>query len=240
MISIIIPTLNEEKIIESTLCTLASTLTMPHEVIVSDGGSSDRTVELAKKYATAVVIFSGPGRQTIAQGRNDGARAAKGDFFVFLDADCVIPQPDAFFTRALAQFQKYPNLVALTACLRVFPKEETFVDKLMFGAANLGLRLTNNVFNRGEAFGEFQMIRKEAFTLLGGFREDLITREDADLFRRLSKSGKTMLDPQLTVLHSGRRGHQIGWPRMICTWMINTFFVRVFNRAFSKEWKPIR
>ena len=57
MISIIIPTLNEEKIIEATLCTLTSTLTIPHEVIVSDGGSSDRTVELAKKYAGAVVFF---------------------------------------------------------------------------------------------------------------------------------------------------------------------------------------
>jgi len=39
MISIIIPTFNEEKVIESTLLTLTSTLTLPHEVIVSDGGS---------------------------------------------------------------------------------------------------------------------------------------------------------------------------------------------------------
>jgi GT2 family glycosyltransferase len=45
MISIIIPTFNEEKLIESTLLTLTSALTLPHEVIVSDGGSSDRTVE---------------------------------------------------------------------------------------------------------------------------------------------------------------------------------------------------
>jgi glycosyltransferase involved in cell wall biosynthesis len=240
MISIIIPTLNEEKIIESTLCILASNLTIPHEVIVSDGGSSDRTVELAKKYATAVVVFSDPGRQTIAQGRNDGARAALGDFFVFLDADCVIPEPDAFFTQAFSQFKKNPKLVALTACLRVFPQGETFGDKLIFGAANLGLRLTNNVFNRGESFGEFQMIRKEAFTRMGGFREDLITREDADMFRRLSRIGKTVIDPQLTVLHTGRRAHQIGWPRMIFMLMVNTFFLSVFNRTFSKEWKSIR
>jgi glycosyltransferase involved in cell wall biosynthesis len=80
MISIIIPTLNEEKVIESTLCTLASTLTLPHEVIVSDGGSSDRTVELAAKCATALVVLSGSGRQTIVQGRNDGAKTARGDF----------------------------------------------------------------------------------------------------------------------------------------------------------------
>jgi hypothetical protein len=79
----------------------------------------------------AVVIFSGPGRQTIAQGRNDRAKTARGDFFIFLDADCIIPEPDRFFTQALSQFRKYPNLVALTAYLRVFPAKETFGDKLV-------------------------------------------------------------------------------------------------------------
>ena len=240
MISIIIPTFNEEKVIESTLHILASTLTHPHEVIVSDGGSSDRTVELAAKYAATVVVFSGPGRQTIAQGRNDGAKTARGEFFIFLDADCVIPEPDRFFTQALSQFRKYPNLVALTAYLRVFPREETFGDRLVHGVANLGLRLKNNVFSRGESFGEFQMIRQEAFTRLGGFRADLVTIEDADMFRRLSKIGKTMIDPELTVLHTGRRAHQVGWLRLICMWLVNSFFVSVYNRSFTREWKAIR
>jgi len=104
MISIIVPTFNEGNVIESTLRTITSTLTLPHEVIVSDGGSSDRTVELAAKYA-AVVVFSAPGRQTIARRRNDGARIARGDFLTFLDADCVIPEPDRFFTRALSHFE---------------------------------------------------------------------------------------------------------------------------------------
>jgi glycosyltransferase involved in cell wall biosynthesis len=240
MISIVIPTFNEEKVIESTLRTLASTLTLPHEIIVSDGGSSDRTVELAKKYAAAVVVFSAPGRQTIAQGRNDGARIARGDFLSFLDADCVIPDPDRFFTRALSQFRKKPNLVALTAYLHVLPQEETFGDRLVHGVANLGLRLKNNVFNRGESFGEFQMIRQEAFTRLGGFRADLVTIEDADMFRRLSTIGKTMIDPELVVLHTGRRAHQLGWPRLIFMWLVNSFFVSVYNRSFTKEWRAIR
>jgi glycosyltransferase involved in cell wall biosynthesis len=156
MISIIIPTFNEEKVIESTLCTLASTLTLPHEIIVSDGGSSDRTVELAAKYPVAVVVLSGLGRQMIAQGRNDGAKTARRDFFIFLDADCVIPEPDRFFAQALSQFRKSPNLVALTAYLRVFPREETFGDKLVHGIANLGLRLKNNVFNRASPLENFR------------------------------------------------------------------------------------
>lgn len=239
MISIIIPTFNEEKVIESTLRTLASTLTLPHEIIVSDGGSSDRTVEIAAKYA-AIVVFSGSGRQTIARGRNDGAKMARGDFLIFLDADCVIPEPDRFFTQALSQFERNPNLVALTANLRVFPAVETFGDRLVHGAANFGLRLKNNLCKRGESFGEFQMIRQEAFTRLSGFREDLVTIEDADMFRRLSKIGRTMIDPQLTVLHTGRRAHQVGWPRLIVMWLVNSFFVSVYDRSFTREWTAIR
>jgi hypothetical protein len=64
--------------------------------------------------------------------------------------------------------------------------------------------------------------------------------EDPDMFRRLSTIGKTMIDPELTVLHTGRRAHQLGWPRLIFMWLINSFFVSVYNRSFTKEWKAIR
>ena len=102
-------------------------------------------------------------------------------------------------------------MVALTAYLRLVPRGETFGDKLVRGITNLGMRLKNNiVFNRGELLGDFQMIRREAFTRLGRFREDLVTMEDADRFSRLSKIGKTMIDPELMVLRSDRRAHQVG------------------------------
>ncbi len=240
MISMIIPTLNEAKIIEATLRTLAATLTLPHEVIVSDGGSCDGTAELAARCANTVLVFSGPGRQTIGGGRNEGAKVATGDFLVFLDADCVIPEPDRFFAQALAYFEKDPGLVGLTAYLRVFPADETLGDKLISGISNFGLRVANNILKRGASFGEFQMIRREAFARLGGFRADLIAFEDADMFRRLSGIGRTMIAPELCVLHSGRRGHQVGHPQLIAMWLVNLVFIAVRDQTFSKEWKPIR
>jgi glycosyltransferase involved in cell wall biosynthesis len=240
MISIIIPTFNEAKIIESTLRTLAATLTLAHEVIVSDGGSSDATAELAARHSSTVVVYSGAGRQTIGQGRNDGAKVAAGDFLVFLDADCVIPDPDRFFAQALAYFERDPGLVGLTGYLRVFPADETLGDRLVSGIANLGLRVANNIFKRGASFGEFQMIRREAFARLGGFRSDLIAFEDADMFRRLSRIGRTMIASKLRVLHSGRRGHQVGHPQLIAMWLVNLAFFTFRDRTFSKEWKPIR
>jgi glycosyltransferase involved in cell wall biosynthesis len=241
MISIIVPTFNEQKIIEFTLRTLTATLPEPYEVIVSDGGSTDGTVALAQKYASKVVLFPGPGRQTISQGRNEGAKAAAaGKFFVFLDADCVIPDPPGFFRRAASHFRDDPNLVALTAYLRVFPQDETFGDRIVHAAANFALRVKNNLLNRGHSFGEFQMIRQEAFNRVGGYRENLVTIEDADMFYRLSRLGKTRIDPQLCVFHTGRRGHQVGWPRLIFMWLVNSFYVMVCNRSFTKEWTVIR
>ena len=118
--------------------------------------------------------------------------------------------------------------------------EETFGDWLVFGAANLGLTITNNLLRRGHSFGEFQMIRRDTFERLGGFRGDLVTIEDADMFRRLSRVGRTMIDPQIKVLHTGRRAHQVGWLSLIAMWVVNSVYVSLFNRACTKEWKPIR
>jgi hypothetical protein len=64
--------------------------------------------------------------------------------------------------------------------------------------------------------------------------------EDPDMFPRLSTIGKTMIDPELTVLHTGRRAHQLGWPRLIFRWLVNSFFVTVYDRSFTKERKAIR
>jgi GT2 family glycosyltransferase len=93
---------------------------------------------------------------------------------------------------------------------------------------------------RGGSFGEFQMIRRDAFTRVGGFRADLVTFEDVDMFRRLSRIGRTMSDANLTVLHSGRREHQVGWPPLLGMWLVNAAFVACRKRPFTREWKVIR
>lgn len=240
MISFVIPTLEEEKVIEKLLKNLKQITTFDYEIIVSDGGSKDLTVEIARRYADKVVVHDGKTRQNIAQGRNAGAAVAKGEFLVFLDADGFIPKPNEFFLVALTEFDN-PKVVALTVNIRVYPDQETFGDKLVFGImVNVGQRFKNNVLHVGEATGEFQMIKKSAFDFLKGFREDLITREDADMFFRLSKIGLTRFNSHLTLFHSGRRAHKVGWVKLLSIWTINTIWVALFNKAVSKEWKVIR
>jgi hypothetical protein len=49
-----------------------------------------------------------------------------------------------------------------------------------------------------------------------------------------------MIDPRLKVLQTGRRAHQVGWLPLIAMWVVNSIYVSLFDRACTKEWKPIR
>ncbi|MDD5164950.1 MAG: glycosyltransferase [Candidatus Pacebacteria bacterium] len=235
MISIIIPTYNEEKYLGKTLENL-SLLKIPHEIIVTDDKSIDNTVSIARKYTKNVLVPSEK-HTTIAANRNAGAKIAQGDFLVFIDSSCLIENPDAFFTCALDDFRSIPNLVGLTAKLNVYPETRTWGDRLMYFIFNSTHFIKNNILRTGEAAGKFQMVTREAFEKIRGFREDLVTREDADLFHRLSKIGRTLYDSELVVIHSGRRAHALGWPKLLSIWMVNSFWLMVFGTAKAKNWE---
>ncbi|HET6733252.1 glycosyltransferase [Mycobacterium sp.] len=239
MISFVIPTLNEIKTIEQTLQCLAA-YSGEHEIIVSDGNSHDGTIEVARKYADHVIVYDKPARQTIAMARNMGAAAAAGDYLVFVDADVVIPDINDFFKTAEQAFEAHKRLLALTVRYKVSPEARTFFDGVVFTMLGLQFRLQNNVFHIGGSGGEFQMIIADAFRKVGGFDETLAAAEDMDLFRRLSKVGRTRFAHGLTVYHTGRRAHAVGWPKLIWEWFTNSTSVFLLNKSVSKEWKEVR
>ncbi|MGW0158733.1 glycosyltransferase [Mycobacterium sp. NPDC003323] len=239
MISFVIPALNEIKTIESTLKCIAE-YSGPHEIIVSDGNSTDGTVELCSRYADRVVVYDRPERQTIALARNMGAAEARGDFLVFLDADVTIPEIDSFIEYALDSFRLRPNLVALTSRYRVRRDDRTWSDQVMFTLLGLQFWFQNNVLGIGGSGGEFQMISATQFRRVGGFNPTLTAAEDMDLFRRLSKIGKTRFENGLTVFHTGRRAHAVGWGKLVRDWGANSLSVFLFQKSVSKEWKEVR
>lgn len=239
MISFVIPTLNEIKTIGTTLECVAG-YTGEHEIIVSDGNSRDGTIEKARGYTDKVIVHEKPDRQTIAMARNIGAAAASGDYLVFLDADVVIPHINEFFGAAEELFRLNKGLVALTGQYKVLPELRTLSDRIMFAMLGLQLRLQNNVLHFGGSGGEFQMVITEAFKRVGGFDESLAAAEDMDLFRRLSNVGRTRFEHALTVYHTGRRAHAIGWRRLLWEWFTNSTSVWFLKRSASKEWKEIR
>ena len=241
MISVIIPTLNEERELGKTLQNLTEPLQRKEiEIIVSDGKSTDKTVEIAHKYASRVIVYEGEKRQTIAAGRNLGAERATGEYLLFIDADVCIPNPSRALKDVLAEFERDPELVGLTAFVKVRPEDATITDRLIFGFMNYFILLINNVFRFGGGPGEFLFVKTEAFRKINGFREDLPVAEDYDLFRRLKKIGRLMTYLRLTILHSGRRAHKIGWPKLLFMWFINNMFLILFDRSAHREWKPIR
>jgi glycosyltransferase involved in cell wall biosynthesis len=109
MISIIIPTYNEERFLPRLLTSLASQNTkVSFEVIVVDGGSHDMTAAEAKKFAKKLPLrFVVAKKRGAAEQRNEGILQAKGDWLIFIDADNQIPSNFLEKFNALVQEQAF-------------------------------------------------------------------------------------------------------------------------------------
>ena len=236
--SIIVPTFNEERIIAKTLGAIRHHLSnIDYELIVTDDGSTDRTCEIAERYADRVVRLTGP-KGTIGANRNRGARVAHGEYLVFVDADISIPRAQDCFAAIAADFKDNPRLVAMTVKITCAPGEERVVDAIVHGILSGVFWFMNSVLRIGAASGEFQAIRRDAFEKLHGYRESLPAGEDNELFVRLSRLGRTQIDLRLTAYRDNRRIKQLGWPRLLKLWMVNYCSVALFHRSHATEWPP--
>jgi glycosyltransferase involved in cell wall biosynthesis len=238
VISIIIPAYNEEKKIRETVQQF-SRLALPHEVIVSDSASTDRTVEIAKQCADKTVMLPPGKKPGVSPARNDGVNVARGSFLVFIDSDTFIPQPDIFFRKALARFESNPNLLGLSARIEVQKDIATPSDRAVSSLMNIWFFILNKVFHIGIASGKFIMVGAEAFKKTGGFDERLKTAEDVDMFSKLSKLGATRIALDLAVFHEGRRFHHLGAWRTLYKWIHNGISFWIFKRS-SDTWEPVR
>jgi glycosyltransferase involved in cell wall biosynthesis len=239
IISIIVPTFKEEQFLERTLKNFDD-LQMPHEIIITDGGSTDGTLGIARRYTDKIVVWDQPRRQTFGEAKNAGAALATGKFLAFIDADVIVPEPQAFFEEILVAFEKNPKLAGLTVPLKPLDENASFIDKFFCSPINWFMIISNNVFHSGNSSGEFQMMRADIFRKIGGFSEHLAAGEDNDMFRRLATQGRTLSYRKLCVRHSLRRAHKLGWLRLYGTWIKNGFSVMFSKKAAYKEWTVVR
>ncbi|MDD3530985.1 MAG: glycosyltransferase [Candidatus Pacebacteria bacterium] len=238
-LSIIIPTLREEQFLERTLKNL-QTLSLPHEIIITDGGSKDKTLDIARAYDAKITVWDKPRRQTFGEAKNAGAALASGEFLVFIDADVLIPAPQKFFEEALSVFAKNQKLVGITVPLKPWPENHSLVDAFFCAPLNWSYILLNNILHSGNSSGEFQMVLTDAFRDMGGFSEHLAAGEDNELFRQLARKGRTLSYWKLFVQHSLRRPHKLGWLRTYGIWLKNGISVALRNKAAYKEWSVVR
>ncbi len=239
IISIIIPTLREGPFLERTLKNF-DTLNLPHELIITDGGSTDETLDVARKYTDKIVVWDQSRRQTFGEAKNAGAALASGEFLVCIDADVIIPEPNIFFEKILTAFYTNPMLVAATVPLQPYLENKSIVDRVFSAPLNWFYIISNNIFHSGNSSGEFQMVRRKAFQKIGGFGEHLAAGEDNELFRRLATIGRTMSYSKLCVRHSLRRPHKLGWLTTYYIWIKNGLSVAFRNKAAYKEWSVVR
>lgn len=178
MLSIIIPALNEEKCLPKLLDSIKKQTYKDYEIIVADANSKDRTREIAKKYGCKIVRGGMP-----AVGRNKGAKAAKGDILLFLDAD--IRFDNNFLKNAINEFKERKLDVA--GCY-IFPLGNNIVDKIFFKIFNLWTAATQ--FFYPNASGSGILCKKWLHNKVNGFDETIKLSEDMDYAKRCGKYGK--------------------------------------------------
>jgi len=194
MISIVIPALNEEKVIANTLKCLLS-LAGDYEVIVVDGGSQDRTLEIVRLYESVTLIVSDKGR---AIQMNAGAAQARGEFILFLHADTLLPK------HALTTIQSYENNTDVNA--------GGFLHK--FSGDDWRLRMISAIDNyrcrRSLVFYGDQalFVRSSLFNELSGFPNQPIL-EDWEFGRRLVKMTSPVMVKDYVITDS-RKFENIG------------------------------
>jgi glycosyltransferase involved in cell wall biosynthesis len=239
--SIIIPTLNEEKLLPGLLNQLNNSCLRDNydiEIIVSDGGSTDSTTAIAQKGADIVNVHNGSGKQNIAGGRNKGAKSAMGEILIFINGDILLPDVNSFFNFVEVNFSK-SKYIAMTCYVKVFPNEEILSDRLFHAVYNGYFSLLNNI-GVGMGRGECQIIRKKTFEEVKGYNEELAAGEDFDLFRRIKKMGEILFTDNIIVYESPRRYRKLGYWVVSWAWLKNGLSVFLKNRSISKEWEQIR
>jgi len=210
-ISIIIPTLNEAERIDGLLRVLREKAREEiHEIIVSDGGSTDQTRKIALAAGAEVIECKKTGR---AAQLNEGAEAATGDVLYFIHADTLPPEKfDQFIKQALLNG-------AGAGCFR-----------LRFSGNHPILKFYS-WFTRFKTtfvrFGDQTLfVKSELFRKAGGFDESLAVMEDQEIVRRLKKKSRFVLMDK-SVVTSSRKYNEHG------VFKLQFIFILIFGLYYT-------
>lgn len=196
MISVIIPTYNEEERIATTI---NSVLKQNNgvELIIADGGSRDQTCEKARSAGASIVLETNKGR---ARQMNAAAAIARGEILYFLHADSIPPEN---FTDHIL---KSVSNGSASGCFRLkFDHDHWFLN-----ASAWFTRFNLNAVRFGD---QSLFVKKEIFEACGKFNEELLMMEDQEIISRIKKFGRFEVLKQ-QIVTSARKYHDNGIFRM--------------------------
>jgi glycosyltransferase involved in cell wall biosynthesis len=225
MISVIIPAHNEENYLAQTLDALQRQKFRSFESIVIANGCSDRTVPVARGRCNRLIVLS---QKSLGVARNLGARLAKGDLLLFLDADTLL-DPTALENIA-ADFR--PGIAAGT--VRGVPDVRNLKYRLLYGLKNFVHRSSLHQGSSGVI-----VCWKRHFMLTGGFDEGLEVRENSELIRRLMRFGRYKYLKKVSATTSMRRYDQRGCGRMVWMW-VRLWLHSLFGDLHHRKYETIR
>ena len=194
-LSIIIPTYNEEKNITVLINYLQdNTISGQFEIIVSDGGSTDKTAEVAAKLGVKVLISDKKGR---SGQMNFGAKHASGNILFFVHADCL-PTPDFFYLINKSIEKGFDS-----GSFRTKFNSRSFLLRI-----NSFFTRFNFLFFRGGDQGIF--VTKKLWDEIGGYNDRMLIMEDYDFIEKLWKLSNFKLIPASTLV-SARKFENNSW-----------------------------
>lgn len=201
MLSIVIPTYNEENFLPRLLDSIVKQNVDDYEIIVSDAGSKDRTIEIAKKYNCRIVIDDK--HRCPASQRNNGAYIAKGELLVFFDADTVLL--DKFLSKAILEIKKRDLKIA-GVYIKFNPN--SFIYFIYAKVYNFFTYLRQ--YYSPVSVGACIFISKDIHKRIKGFDTSLYVGEDYDYCQRASKAGKFKILRSCKISYSSRRFEREG------------------------------
>lgn len=196
-ISVVVPVLNEDRHVRALLDNLAEQIESGDEIIVVDGGSTDRTNTIVSEFGDPVRSIVEPG-SNISRARNIGVQSARNDVIACTDAGCA-PAPGwlSALRRCIASTSR-PQLATgiyevearspfeRAIALSCYPDPDD-VEPSGWGA--LYGRLFGRTFDANWPTGRSVAFTKDAWAAAGGFREDLATAEDVTFGRAIGHAG---------------------------------------------------
>lgn len=222
-LSVIIPTLNEQEVLYRTLEDLGNIAGI--EVIISDSGSTDNTVDLCRGLAKVISSVPGRGHQL-----NAGAAEASGDILLFLHADTILSENWNYkILSALSNKEVVGGAFSLSI------DSDRLSHKIISSAANIRSKITGVPYGDQGIF-----VRRSLFEKIGGFKEIPIM-EDVDLMRRLKKVGRVVLLRD-KVKTSARRWEKEGVVyTTIRNWLlISLYYMGVPPERLYRLYKTVR
>ncbi|MDP2734931.1 MAG: glycosyltransferase [bacterium] len=195
MLSVIIPTLNEEEYLPQALRSVRKQGFRDMEIVVADAGSADRTREIAKSFGCKIVKGGMPGK-----GRNEGAKAAKGDALLFLDADATLPP--GFLKKFMKEFDR--RRLDVAGCSMKVPGRKR-IYRVFEKLYTLYFRSTAKFYPHAT---NCIVVRTWLHEAIGGFDETIMLGEDFEYIRRAAKNGKFGFLHKIWFFASPRRAEE--------------------------------